>query len=320
MAVNKQPLVSIVVPARNEELTIGRCLEAILASDYPSHCLQVIVVDNNSTDQTAAVAAIYPVQVIQCKQPGVSATRNKGAEHAEGEILGFIDSDCIISQQAISTAVTLLQDRRVGACGGTPIAGPESNWIESAWALKKESALTTTDILSTASFYLNRSVFFDVGCFNYALPAGEDTELSRRIRKKYSLRTHPHLDVIHLGYPNTFRGFFRRQLWQSSRYLQSRKYGIDYTLIVTTIYLLSLIAFLTAISFGLYRASFFPACIVLGLPPALGLYRIRKSGARPTVLLFLQSSILNAVYLTARSCGLIVSLGHYLRPTAQARA
>ena len=88
----KNPRVSIVIPAHNEAATLPYVLEALRTQTIPPY--EVIVVDNDSTDGTAAVAEEFGAQVVACKKPGPGAARNKGARHATGDIICFLDADC----------------------------------------------------------------------------------------------------------------------------------------------------------------------------------------------------------------------------------
>lgn len=84
--------VSIVIPAYNEERHLGACLDAIQSQDVP--VFEVVVVDNNSTDRTAAVAAAYPfVRVVKEPRQGRVFARNAGFDAARGDIIGRIDAD-----------------------------------------------------------------------------------------------------------------------------------------------------------------------------------------------------------------------------------
>ena len=83
---------SIVVPAYNEAAYLGRALQALQDQDYNGN-YEIIVVDNNSTDDTVAVAARYGVRIVSEPQQGVCAARQRGVEHAQGEIIISTDAD-----------------------------------------------------------------------------------------------------------------------------------------------------------------------------------------------------------------------------------
>jgi glycosyltransferase involved in cell wall biosynthesis len=87
--------VSIIIPCYNVELYVGKCIESVLAQDYSR--LEIILIDDGSTDGTAAVLKRYlgdgRVKLIRQANAGVSAARNVGIDAATGELLGFVDSD-----------------------------------------------------------------------------------------------------------------------------------------------------------------------------------------------------------------------------------
>jgi glycosyltransferase involved in cell wall biosynthesis len=91
-----QPLVSIVIPARNEKKSIAACLESVFKDRYFNK--EVIVVDDASTDHTSNILKRFPVTVIRNTKPmGPSSARNIGVAKAKGETIIFIDAHCIIT-------------------------------------------------------------------------------------------------------------------------------------------------------------------------------------------------------------------------------
>ncbi len=89
----KEPLVSVVIPAYNEEKLIGKTLETIKQQTYKK--LEIIVVDNNSTDNTAKICREYDVTVIKEERKGVGYARQKGCMAAKGDIIVMSDADII---------------------------------------------------------------------------------------------------------------------------------------------------------------------------------------------------------------------------------
>ena len=110
-------LVSIIIPVRNGADTIGRCLEAALASRYER--FEVIVVDDASDDRSAEIVRMFPCMLLQLPAPsGASRARNVGASHSRGEILFFTDADCLLNEDALAIAV-----RSLSAAGDTVVVG-----------------------------------------------------------------------------------------------------------------------------------------------------------------------------------------------------
>ncbi|MEK7562773.1 MAG: glycosyltransferase family A protein, partial [Patescibacteria group bacterium] len=83
--------ISVVIPAFNEEATLGACLESIVNQDVPAH--EVIVVDNGSIDGTAKVAGDFGAKIISETRPGIVHARNAGFNAATGDVIARIDAD-----------------------------------------------------------------------------------------------------------------------------------------------------------------------------------------------------------------------------------
>lgn len=93
-------MISIIIPAYNEEKYIGRTLESIKAQTVGDY--EVIVVANGCTDKTAAHARKYTMQVYEIAEPNVSAARNAGAQNANGEVIIFLDADTRLAPNALA--------------------------------------------------------------------------------------------------------------------------------------------------------------------------------------------------------------------------
>lgn len=101
--------VSLVIPAFNEEGQLGACLDAIAAQAVPP--FEVIVVDNNSSDTTAAVAGSYPfVRVVREARQGLAFARDAGFDAARGDIIGRIDADTHLPADWLAIVQRLFAD------------------------------------------------------------------------------------------------------------------------------------------------------------------------------------------------------------------
>lgn len=106
------PLVSVVVPTRNSAATLGNCLESIMLQTYSN--IELIVVDNESTDGSKEIAARF-TQSVQSHGPERSAQRNLGLKHlSHGSVLSYIDSDMILGPNVVFEAVAALSQGYVG--------------------------------------------------------------------------------------------------------------------------------------------------------------------------------------------------------------
>jgi len=106
--------VSVVVTTRNESRNIGNCLDSIKAQGYPPELIEIIVVDNKSTDDTVAIASRYTDKVFD-KGPERSAQRNFGFAQATGDLLMFLDADMILSSSVIGSCVATMRRERLCA-------------------------------------------------------------------------------------------------------------------------------------------------------------------------------------------------------------
>ncbi len=123
-----EPLVSIVVPARNEEQNIVRCIESIAAVDYPLSKLELIVVDDRSTDATSNILSFQQqrfsqLRVISIQEDGEKNLRGKagalecGIRAARGEIILMTDADCVVSHEWVRSHIRVYADPSVGIVG-----------------------------------------------------------------------------------------------------------------------------------------------------------------------------------------------------------
>lgn len=99
-------MITFVIPAYNEELLLGRTLRAVNDAAGPlPEPFEVVVVDDASTDGTAAVAREHNARVVGVNHRQIAATRNAGAREAQGEMLIFVDADTVVGAAAVGAAV-----------------------------------------------------------------------------------------------------------------------------------------------------------------------------------------------------------------------
>ncbi len=128
------PPVSVVIPAYDEEANIGRCLEALLAAGYPRDQLEVLVVDDGSTDGTPEVVRSYPgVRLLSEGHRGKVEALNAGVRGSRHEFILAVDADTLLRPGSISEIVRPLVDPRVGAVAGiAQVANPRGllGWFQ----------------------------------------------------------------------------------------------------------------------------------------------------------------------------------------------
>ena len=213
---NGVPLVSVIVPAFNAERTIGDCLAALVAQDYPVERLEVIAVDNRSTDRTAAIMCRYPVRVVAERRVQSSyAARNAGLAEARGSVLCFTDADCVPAPGWVRTLVAALADDDAGGVAGRIEAAAGTTLVErfqvEERVLDAANAFTRPALpfAQTANAGYRRIVFERVGLFDPSLVSGGDLDLSWRMQRAgWGLAYAPQAVVQH-RHRTTWRGLVR---------------------------------------------------------------------------------------------------------------
>lgn len=174
----REPLISVVVPTRNSARTLAACLTQIRRQTHPR--VELIVVDNGSTDGTIAIASGLADR-IERHGPERSAQRNRGYALAAGELIAFIDSDQLLEPEVLAQAAGVTaQDAGVGG-----VVIPELafgvGFLAGCRALEKQ--LYLGDARVEAARIFTRTALATAGGYDESILAGpEDWELDDRVR------------------------------------------------------------------------------------------------------------------------------------------
>jgi O-antigen biosynthesis protein len=211
------PKVSVVVCAYNEEATIAECLKHTTSLDYPN--LEVVVVDDGSTDKTREIAESFPVDVIGGGHAGLSAARNTGWLHATGDIIAFLDADAYPSPEWPYHLALSFEDSGVGAAGGPnvgPVDDPFVARCVSASPGGPNHVLITdrrAEHVPGCNLALRRSVLEEIGGFDPQFrTAGDDVDVCWRVLEHdYDIAFAPSALVWHHRRA-TVRTYLRQQV------------------------------------------------------------------------------------------------------------
>jgi glycosyltransferase involved in cell wall biosynthesis len=178
-----EKLVSVILPVFNGERYLGEAIESILNQDYRP--IEVIVINDGSTDNTDTIARHYDNDIIYAlqKNSGPPAARNKGLRMASGGIIGFLDSDDLWSRNKLSLQLArLADDPSVEIVLGLTQLMKLQTCEEDKEIFEKWHDPYCTFVLGAA--VMRKSVFDKIGFFDETLHYDEDTDWFMRIREK----------------------------------------------------------------------------------------------------------------------------------------
>ena len=173
---------SVIVPAYNEEVLLPRMLRSVHeAMQEVEGSGEVLVVDNDSSDRTTEVARAAGALVVTEKRRQIARVRNRGAEAARGEILIFVDADTFPHPLHLREAIEALEAGAV-AGGATLVFEPPPGLFMRPFAGFWNLISRTTRTAAGSFLFCRRADFHQAGGFPEDFYAGEEVELSRRLR------------------------------------------------------------------------------------------------------------------------------------------
>jgi cellulose synthase/poly-beta-1,6-N-acetylglucosamine synthase-like glycosyltransferase len=215
VAESAAPKVSIIVAAYNSQDTIEECLKSILAQNYPSDSIEVIVMDGGSKDATVKIAEQFPIKVLSIRI-NCPAAYNYAQKIAAYPILGFVDADAKVETNWLIKLVPHLKEPNVAGVSGSIETWNQTN----PWARIIGYELKTryqrigkyTGRIATMNLLLKKEVIEETGGWDEKLPSQYDTDLGFRISAKgWKIAYEPNALCYHFNRP-TIRAFYRQQL------------------------------------------------------------------------------------------------------------
>ncbi|EPR12074.1 glycosyltransferase [Ruminiclostridium papyrosolvens] len=212
------PFVSVIIPAYNAEKYLEKCLNCITNQNYPKEKMEIIVVDNNSTDNTAEIIKSFGVTYVFNAKKGPSPSRNKGISLAAGEYLIFTDSDCLADSDFVLNHVKAHLDLQKSNPKVKMVGGGIGGYNKNFWAVCDDfcswsayhpalKPQINNSYFPSANISISRSLVDEIGVFNEDLKTGEDVDFCLRVTYRgYRLYFEPKAKVLHIN-RDTFSEF-----------------------------------------------------------------------------------------------------------------
>lgn len=249
--------ISIIIPARNEEKNIGALLLALRGQSYPASLFEIIVIDDHSTDQTAAIVQQFPgVQLLSLRETGINSYKKKAIEtgiaSATGQLIVTTDADCLPGPDWLLTLAGFYASGQAGfiaapvafTCNGSVLQVFQAldfmalQGITGAAVHNKQLSMC-----NGANLAYEKNLFTEAGGFTGidAIASGDDMLLMHKIAKKYPERVQylKSRDAVMQTQPMlTWKTFFQQRIRWASK---ARKYEDKrITLVLALVYLVNL--------------------------------------------------------------------------------
>lgn len=206
------PLVSVIIPTKNSAKFLERCLASIKNQTYQN--IEIIVVDNNSTDQTKDIAKKFTNKVFNFG-PERSAQVNFGVTKSKGEYVYKVDSDFVLDTRVIEQCVN---EAKKGYDAVVVHNSPDVSvsWI--AKIRKFEVDMYKYDLTHSSARFVKKAVFQKIGGFNEKITAGEDYDFQNKLNRDGFKTGFVAAEALHLGEPTS--------LWK--HLIKYYQYGKDF--------------------------------------------------------------------------------------------
>ncbi len=222
----KPPTISIVIPAHNEEKYLPTCLKSCIALK-PKNVIEIIVVDNASSDRTAAVAKKFPgVRVVHESKKGTNAARHRGFLEAKGELLAYLDADTRVPKGWFEQINREFKRDKDLVC----LSGPydfydlpewQQKWVRFWWlAFAIPSYSVMGYMVVGGNFVARRKALKKASAFDTNIAFyGDDTNIARRLFQVGTVKYSPKFRVFTSARRLQSEGFFKSGATYAANYL-----------------------------------------------------------------------------------------------------
>jgi mycofactocin glycosyltransferase len=216
------PSISIIIPTRDRGESLVECLESLYSQDYPSSQIEIIVIDDGSLDETQKLMSGFSCKLLTNRESrGQSYCRNVGARQAKGEILAFLDDDCVAGRAWLRDLVPYFQWEEVGAVGGY-VDGYSKRSLLDRYE-KEFSRLNlgkyilrgandqSTFFVPTCNMLVRKKAFDETGGIRETMHLGEDVDFCWRMRDAGWQALYVPAGIVMHRHRNTLGAMLRRR-------------------------------------------------------------------------------------------------------------
>ena len=179
-------MISIVVPAHNEEALLGETIDALTAAfaalGHAPGAFEIVVADDDSTDRTSAIAVEHGARVVPVKLRQIAAVRNAGAAAARGDLFIFVDADTIVPPVVLGDTIAAIEAGAIGGGAAARLDPSARLWAKLSWAPFQHGARLLR-LPGGAYIFATRAAFERVGGFDERYFAAEEIHFARALKR-----------------------------------------------------------------------------------------------------------------------------------------
>jgi len=218
------PVVTVIVPVWNEERTLAGTINSLLALDYPKDKLDIIIVDDGSTDNTRQVANSFKsheqIRVFSKENGGKHTAVNFGIARAKGEFIGCLDADSFVDKNALMEIVRCFENEEVMAVTPAICVFEPENVLQKLQRVEYNMGIFLRKIFASMNAIhvapgpfsiFRKKVFDDLGNYRKAHNT-EDMELAMRMHKNHYPIANAHTAYVYTVTPKTVYGLYKQRL------------------------------------------------------------------------------------------------------------
>lgn len=231
------PTVSVIVPCYNEEQTVAKTVMSLLKLDYPKEKLDIIIVNDGSTDHTTQVLKRFAkhsqIRIFHKENGGKYTALNLGLSNSSTQMVGCLDADSFVSKDALKQIVSYFEDKDVMAVVPSVVVQDPTNIVQLIQKVEYNWGILLRKIFSyLGALYITpgpfsifrREVFDTIGNYKHA-HLTEDLEIALRMQKHHYKIVNAHNARIHTVAPKTIKSLYRQRLRWTYGFLKN---AIDY--------------------------------------------------------------------------------------------